>query len=306
MSQALAALAALGASVCFAGGNAAQHYDVDRCRGSSGVRLGVLARLAARPVWWLGSAAGLAGVVLQVLALASGSLVVVQPLLVTSLLFALPAAALLRRRRVSQADCGWALLLVGSLALFLLAARPGGHTGPIHAGRLGIAVVVLGALCLVVVALAASGHLRHRAAWWGAAAGAGLGLSSALGKYCLLLVPFGVVGVVRGWPLWVLLGVVAASVLLTQTAFQAGPLAASLPPLTMLDPLAAVCLGVVGLSESVASSPPAIAGQVVAGLAMTVAVVQLARLTADPRAGLTAPSATRRADEGGRLWRSPG
>jgi drug/metabolite transporter (DMT)-like permease len=280
MSEALAVLAALGASVCFAGGNACQHFDVDRCRGSSGVRLGVLARLAARPVWWLGSAVGVAGVVLQVLALAAGSLVVVQPLLVSSLLFALPAAALLRGRRVSRADCGWALVLVAALALFLLAAHPGGHTGPMHAGRLGIAVAVLGVLCLLVVALAASGHLRHRAAWWGAAAGAGLGLSSALGKYCLLLVPFGVVGVLRDWPLWVLLGVVAGSVVLTQTAFQAGPLAASLPPLTMLDPLAAVCLGVVGLAESVATSPPAIAGQIVAGVAMTVAVIALARRTA--------------------------
>jgi drug/metabolite transporter (DMT)-like permease len=284
MSEALAAAAALGASVCFAAGNTCQHYDVDRCRGPGSVRLGVLARLATRPVWWVGSAVGLAGVLLQVLALAWGSLVVVQPLLVSSLLFALPAAAMLRRRRVSLADSGWALLLVASLALFLLVARPGGHSGPLHVGRLGIAVGALGALCLLVVALAASGHLRHQAAWWGAAAGAGLGVSTALGKYCLLLLPLGVVAVLRDWPLWVLLGTVAASVLLTQTAFQAGPLAASLPALTMLDPVAAVCLGVVGLSESVARSPAALAGQVLAGLAMTVAVVQLARRTAPPRA----------------------
>jgi drug/metabolite transporter (DMT)-like permease len=279
MSEALAAVTALGAAVCFAAGNACQHYDVDRCRGAGDVRFGVLTRLATRPVWWLGSAVGLAGVVLQVLALAWGSLVVVQPLLVTSLLFALPAAALLRQRRVSLPDCGWAALLVASLALFLVVARPGGHNGPLRVGRLGIAVAVLGALCLVVIVLAASGHLRHRAAWWGAAAGAGLGVSSALGKYCLLLLPLSVLAVVRGWPLWVLLGTVAASVLLTQTAFQAGPLTASLPPLTMLDPVAAVCLGVVGLSESVATSPAAVAGQGLAGVAMTVAVVALARRT---------------------------
>jgi hypothetical protein len=284
MSEVLAAATALGASVCFAAGNACQHYDVDRCRGTGRIRLGVLARVAARPVWWLGSAIGLAGVLLQVLALAWGSLVVVQPLLVSSLLFALPAAALLRQRRVSLADCGWALLLVASLGAFLVVAHPGGRTGPMHVGRLGIAVGVLGALCLLVVVLAATGHLRHRAAWWGAAAGAGLGVSSALGKYCLLLLPLGVLGVVRGWPLWVLLGTVAASVLLTQTAFQAGPLSASLPPLTLLDPVAAVCLGVVGLSESVATSPAAIAGQGIAGIAMAVAVAQLARRTAPPAA----------------------
>lgn len=281
MSELSAAAAALGAAVCFAVSSVCQHYDASRVEPIDRLRL--MRRLLARPVWLLGSVAGIGGVVLQVLALAWGLLIVVQPLLVTGLLFALPASMLVQRRRPALAEWWWAVLLAAGLALFLLAARPHGTAGhPIDPHRILIATACAGTLAVLAVVAGAGPAARYRAALWGAAAGAGFGMAGALGKYCLLLVPQGVGRLLADWPLWTLLVVVVAAVVLVQAAFQAGPLAASLPPLTIIDPVVAVVLGVVGLSESLMASPLAIVGQVLGAVAMAIAVVGLARRTADP------------------------
>ena len=52
--------------------------------------------LLRRPLWWAGTGVAVLGYVFQALALIKGSLIVVQPLLVSALLFALPLSA--RRR----------------------------------------------------------------------------------------------------------------------------------------------------------------------------------------------------------------
>jgi hypothetical protein len=49
--------------------------------------------LVREPWWWAGTLASVAGYVFQALALVHGSLLLVQPLLVSSLLFALPLSA---------------------------------------------------------------------------------------------------------------------------------------------------------------------------------------------------------------------
>ncbi|MGH3436920.1 MAG: hypothetical protein ACRDRN_10690, partial [Sciscionella sp.] len=66
--------------------------------------------------------------------------------------------------------------------------------------------------------------------------------------------------------------------LLHQLAFQAGPLSASLPAITTVDPLVSVVLAVAVFDEPLRHGPLAIAGQV-AGLALlTTAAVILTRL----------------------------
>jgi len=64
--------------------------DVPEEQGVSAVMVLTLLR---RPLWWGGTAAAIAGFVFQALALAYGSLLLVQPILVSALLFALPIAA---------------------------------------------------------------------------------------------------------------------------------------------------------------------------------------------------------------------
>ncbi len=60
-------------------------------------------------------------------------------------------------------------------------------------------------------------------------------------------------------------------------AYRAGPLAKSMPALTVTDPAASVALGVLAFQEKLAATPFAIALQVVGFVVMAAAAAQLAR-----------------------------
>ena len=111
--------AALFAVAAAAQQRAAAQVPDERARG-----LGLIRVLLRRPLWWVGTGGDLAGYAAQAAALGLGSLVLVQPLLVTTLLFALPLAAWWSGRRLSRADAAWALVLSAALALFVVVAEP--------------------------------------------------------------------------------------------------------------------------------------------------------------------------------------
>jgi hypothetical protein len=69
----------------------------------------------------------------------------------------------------------------------------------------------------------------------------------------------GPVTLLVSWQLYTLLVTGAVGLLLNQLSYQAGPLAASLPAITVVDPLLAVLLGVVIYDENLRHTPLAIA-----------------------------------------------
>src|SRR5258705_3335068 len=86
--------------------------DVPQEHGVSSVMFLTLLR---RPLWWGGTAAAVARFVFQALALANRSLLLVQPILVSVLLFALPLSGRLAHRRVNP--CEWMCATVLTAAL---------------------------------------------------------------------------------------------------------------------------------------------------------------------------------------------
>jgi hypothetical protein len=80
--------AALFAVAAAARQRGAQRVPDGRARG-----VGLILALLRRPLWWVGTFGDVGGYVAQAAALGVGSLLLVQPLLVTTLLFALPLAA---------------------------------------------------------------------------------------------------------------------------------------------------------------------------------------------------------------------
>src|SRR5699024_3449703 len=100
------------------------HRSARAAPNGRGLRIGLLAGLLRRPLWLVGISASAAAFLFHVAALQGGQLAVIQPVLMSSLLFALPATALLYRRRPSAMEWFWALLLVVGLVVFLGSARP--------------------------------------------------------------------------------------------------------------------------------------------------------------------------------------
>jgi drug/metabolite transporter (DMT)-like permease len=208
----------------------------------------------------------------QFVALGHGSLVVVQPLLVAGLLFALPLGAWLAGGAMTGRDWWGAVAVVIGLSAFLVTASPRhGHAEVANRDwilLLLVAAVVVGALVLA----ARRGGARRRAALLGGAAAVTYGVTAALTKAAAHLLDGGVVRLVSSWELYVLIAAGLLGMLMAQSAFQAGALDASLPVLTVVDPVVSILIGAYLFGEAVRSGPVATTVELVALVLVTVGV----------------------------------
>jgi drug/metabolite transporter (DMT)-like permease len=275
----------LGSALSFAGSTNLKHSSAGEMPEVPRLRAGMLARFVAATLrhrlWLAGLVTDLIGLSLQVLALHFGDLAVVQPLLISGLLFAL----LLRRRqgrRVTGHEVRWALVLTGCLVafLFLTGTQP---TGPHPAGpdRLpaGVAAGVGALLALACVALA---HRRKPAADAAALLGVAVGVvyaaSAAVLKALTDRAVHGPEALLTSWQLYTVIAVGALGLLLNQLAFQAGPLTASLPAIATVDPLLSIVVGVLVYDEHLHRGPWSGTGLVLLMLLLGTAVIELGKV----------------------------
>ena len=129
---------------------------------AAGSSSGLLLRMARRPVWIAGIACDGLGFVAKAAALGIGSLAVVQPLLVTSVVFALPLGVWLTGQRVRRAEVAAAAVVVVALAVFLIVANASGGKNEAPLRDWLIAAGVCGVTCAPLVFLGRSGPPRHR------------------------------------------------------------------------------------------------------------------------------------------------
>jgi drug/metabolite transporter (DMT)-like permease len=243
-------------------------------RHAAGFRL--LAHLAGNPVWLLGVLFAAVGLALHAVALAGGRLAVVQPLLVCGLLFALPVSVALEGRRLSPAEGGWALALVAGLAAFLLVARPSGGVVSVDADVLAW-ITGVGVAAMAVVGYSGMRWRRLRAPLVAVAAGLGYGITAALLKQTAAVASHGISNIFADWPVYVLIAVGGTAIGLTQVAYRAGPLAESLPVLTVTDPASSILIGALAFHEKLSSSALAVAVELAAFVVMGIASAKLAR-----------------------------
>jgi drug/metabolite transporter (DMT)-like permease len=278
MNRAGVVLLALLAAVFVALGIAIRQRASLHVPHEHGVSPVMFTALVRTPLWWLGTAAGIAGYVCQALALSKGSLLLVQPLLVSSLLFALPIGARLSHRRVTGADWAWALVLTVALAVFVLVGRagPGHYRAPVPAWALVGAVFV--PLVAVCVALAVRLAGRGRAVLLAVAVALLFGVVAVLTKISVHRLAEGGIPALLVVPApYLLVTLAILATVLQQSAFHAGALQTSLPTMLVLEPLVAVLLGVVVLGEHLTVRGTATAVLPVAVLAMVAATIALGR-----------------------------
>lgn len=234
-------------------------------------------QLLRNPRWIAATLGNAGGYALQAAALGVGSVVVVQPILVTSLLFALPLSARLAHQRLSPAAVASSLLLSGSLSLFVLLAHA--TRGTDHASSWGWLVVALIGLPLVACCLVFA-HPRAgavRAALLAVAVGLLGGVLAVLTKSVVDSGAGGVVHLLTTGEPYGLIVIGVAGIYLQQLSFQAGALQASLPIMTVLEPLIAAVLGATLLHEQLRTGGLRMSVLVLATLIMAVATVALAR-----------------------------
>ncbi|MFD3743643.1 DMT family transporter [Nocardia sp. NPDC058633] len=241
----------------------------------------LMGALLRSPRWWSGIVGDAGGYAMQVLALTFGAVLVVQPILVSALVFALPLSARLNGQRVTARAASTALILVAALALFLIVGDPtaGQDTAPFREWLAPLAIL-LGVIATATVTGLVIASRSGRALALGLAGGALFGLAAALTDRVVTLFEHGIGAVLGGWQTWMLVAAGLLGLYLQQRAFQAGPLSASLPAVTIAEPLAAAFLGLTALDEQLRTSG---IGLVVVGacvVVMCAATVALCRTRA--------------------------
>jgi drug/metabolite transporter (DMT)-like permease len=210
---------------------------------------GLVLRLARQPLWVAGIASMILGFVCQFTALHYGDLTLVQPILAAELLFVFAYMAVIGSARVQHRDWLAATAMAVGLGVFLFVASP--HGGRLHAGPTAWWLAGVSALGLTVIVTCLA-YIRvrgrrpspsRRAATLGVATGVSWGFVAAIIKELSSHTGGGVSGILGTWSTYALVLIGAASVVLSAHALQAGPLAASQPGFTIVDPLIASLLG---------------------------------------------------------------
>ncbi len=262
----MAVLSALGAALLYALASVLQQRSAAQAPADRHMRVALLAGLLRRPQWLAGMLADGGGFVLQFIALDHSSLVLVQPLLVSGLLFALPLGAALCNRRLTGFEWLGSAVTVAGLSSFLVVASPG--TGNDEAST--VASLATGACTLVpivvMISLSRSATGAVRAGLLAASGGIFYGLAAALTKVTALRIctadspPRHPPGSRTPWP-----SARVVSLVVVQSAFQAGPLRWSLPILTVVDPVVSVVIGALALGERISTSGLAPALEIAGG-----------------------------------------
>jgi drug/metabolite transporter (DMT)-like permease len=284
---ALSAALAFGASVALQERAAAEvHHD-------HALKVGLLVRVARRPLWLLGIVASIIGVILQIWALRHGSLVVVQPVMATTLVFALVLVALRTRQALHPAEWVAVGAVVAGLAVFLIMATPDGqgaespHTTAWWLTG-GCTVAIVGALALTAVRRFG----RRRAGLLGLAAGLSNAFVAVLTKEFSQSLRHGG-PLYAHWSLWALIAAGIPAVLLVQSLYQSGNLNMSLPIVSIIEPVAACIAGVWLFGEHITFDGDE---TIAICLALVVAVLGLWHLAGNPR--ITVTGATPRVSAG--------
>jgi drug/metabolite transporter (DMT)-like permease len=238
---------------------------------------GLLIQMAKRPVWLAGIAADGLGFGCQAAALGFGRLAVVQPLLVASVVFALPLGARLTGQKVTRLDIGAAFLVVAALVAFLTVADPSGGRADAPLGDWLIAIGACLAVCVPLVLAGRMGSAPRRAALLGIATGVLFALSAALTKAVVDELDNGVFTIFTTWHLYGLAVIGYGSMTLNQMALNTGALAPAVATSMAFDPITSVVLGVVLLDESLNVGVGDIVATVFALVAAGVGMAILAR-----------------------------
>jgi len=269
----------LGA-ISFGFAAALQHVATMHVPVRPALRISLIVELIREPIWTASLVLNLLGSAMQIFALANGPLALVEPILVTGLLFATVARSLIVRRLPRPFALVGGTFVCGGLALFLVLARPpAGATQIVSVTTvlpyaLGLAALLVG--CLYV----ASRHPgQPRALALALACGVFYGCAAGSAKVATGVVEaHGLFALFTDWPLYAMAVLGPTGFLLNQNAFQASPV---LPPtlalITVTDPLVSIGVGVLWLHETLQSGVFEVIGQVVGLAIMVIGVWLLAR-----------------------------
>lgn len=293
--NAAAILVAFMDAIAFGVSTALMHHTASRAPEGPGGLAGLvqlIRHLSTQRKWLAGVTASLCGLGLHSIALSLGSLAVVQPIVVTGLVFTFVFRAVLDRAWPPPRQMACVVLVAAGIAVFLVGAHSSETSGGYATGA---------ALLFVAVALGAAALI-----WWvatrvgaqragllmGVAGGLIFGMIASTIK--LVTSAASVWDALTSWPIYLLGTLGVAGLLSNQYAYHRAPLSHSLPVLNVVNPVIAVSFGILVLDETPSSDPLLLTLELVGLVMVLTGVAFLAReergddhSDADPPAQIT-------------------
>jgi drug/metabolite transporter (DMT)-like permease len=185
------------------------------------------------------------GYVVQAIALDHGRLAIIQPLLVSTVVFALPLGYFLTAQEVGRRRIAGAGVVVLGLAMYAIFGDPAGGSENAPNDEWAIALGILGAVWVILYMSARRSDGVRQAAYYGVISGILFGVSACLVKPTLeMLHEGGIDTALSHWELYgmAITGIVAFVV--QQVSLSAGFLATSVATVSVSNPIVSVALGV--------------------------------------------------------------
>lgn len=270
----VAIIAALVAGMFFAiGGVLQQRVASTRPEGES-LSPRLIWDLLHQRLWVAGISCAVLSYVFQAVALNYAPLAVVQPIIVTELLFAIPISLRLHEMRLRGRDWVGVLAVAVGIAAAIAAAAPtqGNPIRPIVQWAPVLAAVAALVTAALLVQRRISGPMR--ASLLALAAATTMGTESGLMAAATKKFSEGMVSGFESWEIYAMTLTSIFGLLLIQSAFQAGPLASSMPVVDAAEPLVAIGIGIALFGESIRTAPLPL-GIAVAGIFAMIAGIVL-------------------------------
>jgi drug/metabolite transporter (DMT)-like permease len=241
----VAILLALAAALCNALSTIFQRMGVEYAPEDATLRWKLIKHVMRRPVWFLGLSTMVGAFLFQAAALDHGGLTVVQPLLVTELVFLVVILRVSFGRTLGWREAVGTVCLVAGLGTFLAVSDQGGGNALPTPGEWVLVIVACAGAVVLAVLMTRFGSRPWRSAWFGASAAVSFALCAAFIKSTTTLYQrHGFAALFGHFEPYAIALAGLAGLFLTQNAFHAGPITASQATLVIVDPIASIVIGV--------------------------------------------------------------
>jgi drug/metabolite transporter (DMT)-like permease len=244
-----------------------------------------LTQILREPIWLAGAGCQLAGWILQAAALDRGPLVVVQALVATSLVIALPLGARITGQRITRRVAFGAAAVVAGVVLFLAVGSPQAGTSTPTAVAWWSACLSSAAILGSVFLLARRTHGATKALAFGSAAGIAFALQAAVTKEFVTLVGNGLDTLLTSWTTYVLIASALVGFVLQQSALRTGVLAPAMASSNAMTLFASVVLGVAVFDEALSHGNGQLAPAIIGVATALAGIVLLASAKPPTRSG---------------------
>ncbi|GAA4594116.1 DMT family transporter [Planotetraspora phitsanulokensis] len=244
------------------------------------VSAGATLKLVRRPRWWIGGVIGFTGASLHALALSIAPLVVVQPVSVATLVFAVPLAAWLHGRRPHRAEIiGSVAVAAGLLGLMLLV--PAHNVTPVLSNRAAIGLIAtVGAIVAVTFLIAR----WLRGPFKALLMAIGAGSVTATVSTFVRVVGGGLGGDLTRLLTWFTLAIpvlLVCAVVLLQKSYAVGYFGIAYAGVQVVDPITSVTAGAVLLGESLPTGAENVIPALAAATVLIAGTITLGRMAPD-------------------------